>query len=103
MECPSCYGTGEISCYVCGGNGQMFVVPGWEECDNCSGRGYVKCDNCGGSGSVYGYDDNQYDEWLNDIGEEDTSEIRGWFYCEENERAQYLEDHPDLFDHDDYY
>lgn len=51
IECQKCYGTGEIPCPVCGGNGAIFVIPGWEDCDNCAGKGYIECDLCGGSGS----------------------------------------------------
>lgn len=32
-------------------------------------------------------DEEDYKEWLEDIGEEDTSEIAGWFFCDESERA----------------
>lgn len=43
--------------------------------------------------------ESDYNEWLEEICEEDTPEISGWFNCEDNERSQYLEDHPNLFDH----
>ena len=43
--------------------------------------------------------ENDYREWLEEIGEEDSPEVAGWFFCEEDQRAKYLEEHPDLFDH----
>lgn len=54
LECPQCYGTGEVPCPQCDGNGQVFVVPGWEDCEVCAGNGcsygYVKCSACDGRG-----------------------------------------------------
>jgi len=39
-----------------------------------------------------------YEEWLELSGIEDTEEARGWYECEEGDRAQYIEDHKDWWE-----
>jgi hypothetical protein len=36
-----------------------------------------------------------YLEWLDETGLEDTDDNRGWFECPEDERANYISEHPD--------
>lgn len=48
-DCPTCKGTGRITCYSCGGDGYS----GWsndEFCTSCNGSGYRKCYDCNGLG-----------------------------------------------------
>ena len=53
--CLPCYGTGEIRCLVCGGNG---VMPNssllGEDCRKCKGSGMGRCLVCRGKGFTGG-------------------------------------------------
>lgn len=39
-----------------------------------------------------------YEEWLEEVGLDDTAENRGWYECEEDDRASYIEDHQEWWD-----
>lgn len=39
-----------------------------------------------------------YEDWLEKSGLEDTEENRGWYDCDEDDRYQYIQDHPDWWD-----
>ena len=41
-------------------------------------------------------DEDDYQEWLVEICEEENDANRGWFFCDEDERSNYLEEHPEL-------
>ena len=36
-----------------------------------------------------------YEEWLEETGLEDTEENHGWFDCPDDERSSYIEEHSD--------
>ena len=48
--CPKCYGSGEMECPSCGGEGYDYFDGG--QCDRCNGTGEITCDRCGGSGDI---------------------------------------------------
>ena len=39
-----------------------------------------------------------YEEWLFVTGNADSPENRGWYECPEDERAQYIRDHPEWWE-----
>lgn len=39
-----------------------------------------------------------YEEWLEITELEDTEENRGWYDCLEEDRSQYINDHPDWWE-----
>ena len=39
-----------------------------------------------------------YEEWLEVTGVEDTSEAEGWYNCEEEDRYQYIQDHQEWWE-----
>jgi len=47
--CPTCGGNGWVTCSKCGGTG---FLPGNITCDLCGGRGTTVCSTCGGSGQA---------------------------------------------------
>jgi DnaJ-class molecular chaperone len=58
MECISCNGSGEVSCWKCEGNA-VFSIP----CEDCDGAGSlgldeegesIACETCGGHGNQEG-------------------------------------------------
>ena len=48
--CRRCYGSGDMTCPACHGDGYDYYDGG--QCDRCNGTGEVTCDQCGGSGEV---------------------------------------------------
>jgi hypothetical protein len=38
---------------------------------------------------------NDYENWLEDSGLDDTPENRGWYDCPLEESSEYIKDHPD--------
>lgn len=36
-----------------------------------------------------------YDDWLEETGLEDTEENKGWYDCPDEDRHQYIKDNPD--------
>lgn len=43
-------------------------------------------------------DDDGYQDWLEESDLEDSEEVRGWYDCPEDERAQYIEEHRDWWE-----
>lgn len=67
IKCTKCFGSGEIDCTACGGDGGKYVYDNstpnysgslsgpisgktWENCYKCHGSGEQTCSRCGGSG-----------------------------------------------------
>ena len=47
-----------------------------------------------------GYDDyekDDYNKWLEEIGEEDSDTLREWYELDDKDRAEWLRNHPDPF------
>ena len=40
--------------------------------------------------------ESDYNKWLDEIEEHDTEENREWYNLEDNERADWLKEHPDF-------
>jgi DnaJ-class molecular chaperone len=57
ITCPTCYGTGRISCNVCGGYGKIEKTnangrTSYVNCSRCGGDGKLKCTDCNGTGHI---------------------------------------------------
>ena len=39
-----------------------------------------------------------YEQWLEETGNEDSEETRGWYDCPDDQRSQYIEEHPDWWE-----
>lgn len=39
--------------------------------------------------------DDNYKDWLEETGLQDTTENRGWFECSDEDRSTYINEHPD--------
>lgn len=43
-------------------------------------------------------ENDDYQDWLDETGLEDTSENKGWYDCEEDERYDYIQNNPDWWE-----